>query len=77
MAASYSARPFEARVSPTGMRARAVNRRLRWAVVLMVACNALVWGGMIAVTLGVLDPNHVAARLGDQVARLIAAYGPR
>jgi hypothetical protein len=45
-------------------RARIVNNRLRWAVVVMVLLNLVMWGGLIAVTQGLIGlDDHFGLRL--------------
>ena len=45
-------------------RARIVNSRLRWAVVVMVLLNLVMWGGLIAVTQGLIGfDDHFGLRL--------------
>ncbi|CAN5518709.1 hypothetical protein BH10PSE3_BH10PSE3_14810 [soil metagenome] len=70
MTATFAARPFEARITPAGKRARAFLGRLRWAVFAMVLLNVVVWGGMIAALRGVVDLHGMA----DQAWALGAAW---
>lgn len=70
MNATLAARPFEARVTPSQMRARAYAGRLRWAIFAMVLLNAVVWGGMIGAARGVIDLHGLA----DQAWALGAAW---
>jgi hypothetical protein len=63
-------RPFEARILPAPKRARAVVVRLRWAVMLMVLLNAVVWGGMIATARGMIDVHQLV----DQAWAMGAAW---
>jgi hypothetical protein len=70
MAAALAARLFEARTAPAQKRARAALARLRWAVVAMVLLNAVVWGGMIATTRGLIDVHQLV----DQAWALGAAW---
>jgi hypothetical protein len=45
-------------------RARIVNARLRWAVVVMVLLNLVMWGGLIAVAQGLIAfDDHFGLRL--------------
>lgn len=66
-------RPFDARVLPAQKRARAVDARLREAVVLMVLLNLVVWGGMIATARGLIDVHQLVDQAGAQGASWIAA----
>jgi hypothetical protein len=66
-------RPFEARILPAQKRARAVDARLREAVVLMVLLNLVVWGGMIATARGLIDVHQLADQAWAQGANWIAA----
>jgi len=70
MNATLAARPFEARVTPAQIRARAYVGRLRWAIFAMVLLNAAVWGGMIAALRGLVDVHGLA----DQAWTLGAAW---
>lgn len=66
-------RPFEARVLPAQKRARAVDARLREAVVLMVLLNLVVWGGMIATARGLIDVHQLVDQAWAEGASWIAA----
>jgi hypothetical protein len=66
-------RPFEARIAPAQKRARAIDARLREAVVLMVLLNVVVWGGMVAATRGLIDVHQLVDQGWAQGASWIAA----
>jgi hypothetical protein len=66
-------RPFEARVSPAQKRARAIDARLREAVVLMVLLNLVVWGGMVATARGLIDVHQLADQAWALGASWVAA----
>jgi hypothetical protein len=66
-------RPFEVRVTTALKRARAIDARLREAVVLMVLLNAIVWGGMIASARGMIDMRQVVDEAWSLGAGWIAA----
>jgi hypothetical protein len=70
MAAALAARLFEARATNARKRARAALAPLRWAVVLMVLLNAVVWGGMVATARGMIDIRQLV----DQAWALGAAW---
>ncbi|KQY31015.1 hypothetical protein ASD21_08065 [Caulobacter sp. Root1455] len=70
MAAALAARLFDARVTSARKRARGALAPLRWAVVVMVLLNALVWGGMIATARGMIDIHQLV----DQAWALSAAW---
>lgn len=70
MAAALAARLFRARKIDPQNRARVVIARLRWAVVLMVLLNALVWGGVIGTARGMIDIRQLV----DQAWTLGAAW---
>jgi hypothetical protein len=70
MAAALAARLFEARATSARKRARAALAPLRWAVVLMVLLNAVVWGGMVATARGMIDIHQLV----DQAWALGAAW---
>jgi hypothetical protein len=63
-------RPYDARPSLVQKQARAALARLRWAVAVMVLLNAVVWGGMIATTRGMIDVHQLV----DQAWTLGAAW---
>ena len=54
MAATLGAPSIDSPAAKPSKRGRATRRGLRWAVVLMVLLNVLVWGGMIALTRGLI-----------------------
>ena len=66
-------RPFEARVTPAQKRARAIDARLREAVVLMVLLNVVVWGGMVATARGLIDVHQLADQTWALGASWVAA----
>ena len=68
-----AARPFEARVTPAQIRARAYEGRLRWAVFAMVLLNVAVWGGMIGAARGVVDVHQLTDQAWAQGAAWLAA----
>jgi hypothetical protein len=70
MAATFAASSFAARKPAAPRRPRALQGRLRWAVVLMVLLNAMVWGGMIAALRGMVDVHQLV----DQAWALGAAW---
>lgn len=73
MAAALSAPPFGSRAGQAGKRPRARLGRLRWAVVLMVLLNLLVWGGMIAAVRGLIDVHQLVDQAWAQGASWVAA----
>ncbi|KRA59607.1 hypothetical protein ASD79_13215 [Caulobacter sp. Root655] len=54
MAASLDAPSTASPAAKPRKRGRAKRSSLRWAVVVMVLLNVLVWGGMIALTRGLI-----------------------
>jgi hypothetical protein len=54
MAASLDAPRLGSRTTKSRKRGRAKHNGLRWAVILMLLLNVLVWGGMIALTRGMI-----------------------
>ena len=73
MAATLGARAFEPRVTQAHKRASVAQGRLRWAVVVMALLNALVWGGMIAAGLGLIDVHQLVDQAWAQGAAWVAA----
>jgi hypothetical protein len=49
-------------VSPR-LRARIVNNRLRWAVVVMALLNLVMWGGLFAVARGLIAVDQIGMRM--------------
>ncbi|EJL27051.1 hypothetical protein PMI01_03965 [Caulobacter sp. AP07] len=54
MPASLDAPSLNPRTTKSRKRGRAKHNGLRWAVILMLLLNILVWGGMIALTRGMI-----------------------
>jgi hypothetical protein len=57
MAATLGAPGVDSPAAKPRKRGRAKRNGLRWAVVLMLLLNVLVWGGMIALTRGLIAPD--------------------
>jgi len=59
MAATLGAPSFDSPALKPRKQRRAARHGLRWAVVVMVLLNLMVWGGMIAAMAGLMDLNHI------------------
>jgi hypothetical protein len=54
MAATLGAPSIDSQAAKSRKHGRAKRNSLRWAVVVMVLLNVLVWGGMIVLTRGLI-----------------------